>query len=71
MLGLMEDVYCWNLLMTQDHHGIVELIEKINETMYHYLIVLKMDVMILNQYKEEEEDRLYQISLNKLQNFDI
>jgi hypothetical protein len=30
-----------------------------------------MDAMILNQYKEEEEDRLYQISLNKSQNFDI
>lgn len=33
--------------------------------MYHYLIVLKMDEEILNQYKEEEEDQLYQILLNE------
>jgi len=32
--------------------------------MYHYLIVLKINEVILNQYKEEEEDRLYQILLN-------
>jgi hypothetical protein len=66
MLVLMVDEDCLNLLMNQDHHYIVELIDRINETMYHYLIVLKMDEVILNQYKEEEEDRLYQILLNRI-----
>jgi len=66
MLVLMVDEYCLNLLMNQNHHYIVELIDRINETMYHYLIVLKMDEVILNQYKEEEEDRLYQILLNRI-----
>ena len=61
----MEDVCCRNLLMSQDHHYIVGLIDKINETMYHYLIVLKMDEVIWNQCKEGEEDRLYQILLNE------
>jgi hypothetical protein len=51
--------------MNCDHHCIVESIDKVNETMYHYLIVLEMDEVILNQYKEEEEDQLYQILLNK------
>jgi hypothetical protein len=66
MLVLMEDEYYLNLLMNQNHHYIVELIDIINETMYHYLIVLKMDEVISNQYKEEEEDRLYQILLNRI-----
>lgn len=51
--------------MNQDHHYIVELIDKINETMFHYLIVLKMDEVILNQYKEGEGDQLYRILLKK------
>lgn len=61
----MASVYCWSHLMNQVHQYIVELIDRINETMYHYSIVSKMDEVILNQYREVEEDRLYRRPLKQ------
>ena len=64
MLVSLEDVYWSSLLMNLNHRCIAVLIDKINKTTYHYLIVLEMNEEILNQCREVEVDRLYQISLN-------
>ena len=61
----MASVYCWSHSMNQVHHYIVELIDRVDETMYHYSIVSKMVEVILNQYREVEEDRLYRRPLKQ------
>lgn len=61
----MANEYYSNHSLNQLHRYTVELIDRIDETMYHYSIVSKKDEVIWNQYIEVEEDRWYRTPLEE------